>query len=741
MNRSLFLLLFTCSLGASAQVKQFRAPLLLNVAADAPTTQVMRDSIVGRDANGQITFKTSYTYDAHGYLTSKLKQNADGTYDTDEGFFVDYEFDAKDRPTSRVKYMCTATGTRGTEMERVEAAYGKDNFYYYEKQYATSSNGTQYIEFETGYDEWLNPVFQVRREDDQGTILVTDSLRQQFTGRAYIEKKNQMELVFENKCLYSVEFSEGYNPGRYRVRGYRREAGFDGDYYRATEYELDLDYEDEKPLWYNVSGLWVYRSQYEWQLNEAHTRPLSMRVKEYDIVNNKWQYYEDQWVDFEWDTKGRLLQILSHLDHSISLTYTYADDEARSVELEKILEIEDTDTWEDGGQEAYSGDLIWNWFGRVSKMHFVDKNDYGAYYYDEQNMEVTVDAWDSEGRITHLYAPETWEPGDWNYDGHITGKEAYGITFINDIWITYREDGKVATRIQNEYGDGDPTDQWYVKSIYKYDRWGFITGYTHYRSASHEGPWIYDFEGNWGDEIEPVNPVYSPRRQAVKRGADWNVEDYVEGYWQVYKVFETDQDGNILQGEINKVWQGERYDYVIDNYADPVGPLEPTQEDVFWEHEAVSIAYVWDVATQLWVFSSFSGAKSICGHRILDDGRIVNEYFRWSDEAQDMLLERTEILTFDDMRRVTLVDDGEGHITSYSYYDDKIWLQLVQRTDGSTDTYYYKGRTYVDPETLDIDAVSADAKNLSLYDIYGRRASGKAISRGIFIAGGRKIVR
>ena len=740
MNRSLFLLLLACSLGANAQVKHFKAPVLLNVKADAPTTQVMRDSIVGRDADGQISFKTSYTYDGHGYLTSKLKQYADGTFDTDEGFFVDYEFDAQDRPTSRVKRLCSDVGTRGAETERVEASYGTNGYYYYERQYATSSDGSRFVELETGYDEWLNPVFKVERGEEDGRIVVIDSLRQQFTGRAYIENKYGLELEFENRCVYSIEFSHGYNSGRYRVHGYRREAGFDGDYYRATEYGLDLDYDNEYPLWYDISGHWVPERQYEWQLNEAHTRPLSMRVKRYE--NNKWQFYEDQWIDFVWDTKDRLQQALFNLDHSVTLSYTYADDEAYHVELEKILEIEDTDSWEDGGMDEYSGDLIWNWFGRVQKMHFVDSNDYGDYYYDEQDMEATVDTWDNDGRISHLSMSETWKAGDWNYDGHITGQEAYGITFRNDIWFTYREDGKVTTLIQNEWGDSDPTEQWYVKSIYDYDRWGYITGYTHYRSDSPEGPWVYDRDGNWGDESEPINPMYSPRRHAAKRGADWNEDDYEEGYWHIRKVFETDEEGNILWGEMNKEWVGERYDYVIENYADPVGPLEPTQ---LWEWltawESSYVTYVWDVASQNWIFAHRHGANSICGHRILDDGRIVNEYFRWSDEEQDMLFERTEIITFDDLRRVTQVDDGEGHVTSYSYYDDKFWLQLVQHADGSTDTYYYKGRSYVDPETLFIDEVNTDSKTSSLYDIYGRRVTDRTLYRGIYVTDGKKIVR
>ena len=216
----------TLAMGATAQVKTFKAPRLYKVkAAAAGTPTAMRDSIVSREADGSLKSKTTYTYDEHGYLTSKLCRMADGTYDADQSYYVDYEFDAQGRYTLRSMSVCQPNGQRGEETERTEAYYNHNGYYYYEIRYEWN-RGQRYAAEEIGYDEWMNPIYGIGRECNPSISSSDDRIdvvyvaRQKFTGRAYAQKEGNLDLALRHRLVYSLMYDKiGSGSEKFRVEG------------------------------------------------------------------------------------------------------------------------------------------------------------------------------------------------------------------------------------------------------------------------------------------------------------------------------------------------------------------------------------------------------------------------------------------------------------------------------------------------------------------------------------------
>lgn len=688
----------TLAMGATAQVKTFKAPRLYNVkAAAAGTPTAMRDSIVSRGADGSLKSKTTYTYDEHGYLTSKLCRMADGTYDADQSYYVDYEFDAQGRCTLRSMSACQPNGQRGQEAERTEAYYNHNGYYYYEIRYEWN-RGQRYAAEEIGYDEWMNPVYGIGRECNPSMFSSDDRIdvcyvaRQKFTGRAYAQKEGDLELVLRHRLVYSLMYDKSFGDEKYEVWGERREMAFDGDRAVTTYYKLDAG---DVALDDDLTSSWTEEHQLVWQLNAAHTRPLSLRYRYKDYAGAEWTDRPSQSVDFEWDAKDRLIGA-SIVDGYWNVSYTYADDQAKDVPLQKLLDVEDNDSWEDGGMDDYEGDLIYNWFGRLATMKYTDKSDDGY--------TMTIDAWDEAGRMTHAVTTES------------------GNDF--ESWLTYRKDGKIFEVI-NE--DDEPVGS-YEKAVFNYDRWGIITSVEWYEGTSPNGPWVMTSE----------NSPFSDFSNSPRKNYDWN--EYQEGYWWVRKEVETDDNGNILYGTMTKEWRGQRYSYTLDTYEDPLGPLQyGGYDEAYPEQPYIFVYYKWDTAEQRWMLTDgqFSAGYAYA-HSMLSDGRIQNERYRWNEAKEDMVLDATETLTLDEQQRV-VARVADGQTDRFAWYADTHWLQQAQWADGQTDVYYYSLHNYVDPELLQVDGVKAPAAADAWYSLQGQRLSGRPAQPGLYIHNGRKV--
>ena len=698
----LLILMATLAMGATAQVKTFsKAPRLFNVKAAAqgtPTT--MRDSIVSREADGSLRSKTTYTYDEHGYLTSKLCRYSDGTYDAHDSYYVDYAFDAQGRCTLRSKSECTSNGRRGEETERTEAFYDHEGYYYYEIRYEWNE-GQRYAAEEIGYDEWMNPVYGIGREYDGNRLDVTYVARQQFTGRAYAQKEGSLELVMHHRLVSSVLYDKEPDEEKYVVWGERREMTTQDDRAVTTYYKL---YAGDVSLDGDLTSSWTEDHQLVWQLNAAHTRPLSMRYRSKDYAGAEWADRPHLSVKFTWDDKDCLIGV-SDYDGSWSNSYTYADDQAKDVPLQKLLDVEDSDSWEDGGIEGYEGDLLYNWFGRLATYKFRSK-------WEGESLDVTIDQWDEAGRFTH--AIQSAAEGD------------------DEVWGKYRADGKVSEIIWA----GDEEDQ-YDKEVWVYDRWGIVSRIVFYVADSFDGPWV---------KSDNRDDSYDSRRHRIRKAYDRNA--YQEGNWLVFKEVETDDNGNILYGTITKEWMGRRYRYTLDTYEDLRGPLqydgydeESVEESVDESPFNVIIDYRWDPDEQRWVtdFHGYSGYAY--AHTVLSDGRIQNERYRWDEASSDFVLDAvTETLTLDEQQRV-VVREVDGQTDRFTWYADTHWLQQSQWADGQTDTYYYSGHEYVDPELLSIDERHAETPSDTWYNLQGQRIADKRpATPGIYIHAGRKTV-
>lgn len=701
------MLLMGLTLGASAQKKTFsKAPRLYSVKAVAqgtPTT--MRDSIVSREADGSLKSKTTYTYDEHGYLTSKLCRYSDGTYDAHDSYYVDYAFDAQGRCTLRSKSVCQANGQRGEETERTEAFYDHEGYYYYEIRYEWNE-GQRYAAEEIGYDRWMNPVYGIGREYDGDRLDVVYVARQKFTGRAYAQKEGSLELVMHHRLVSSVMYDKEPGEEKYEAWGERREVTTQGDRVVTTYYELEAD---DVSLDDDLTPYWTEEHQLEWQLNAAHTRPLSMRYRYKDYAGAEWTDRPDQSVDFAWDDKDRLVGV-SAADGSWEATYTYADGLAKDVPLQKLLDVEDSDSWSDSGIEGYEGDLLYNWFGRLATYKFRSK-------WEGESLDVTIDQWDEAGRFTH--AIQSAAEGD------------------DESWWKYRADGKVSEIIWA----GDEEDQ-YDKEVWVYDRWGIVSRLDYYVADSFDGPWVKVDDSD--------DDSYYSRRHRIRKAYDWN--EYQEGKWWVRKEVETDDDGNILYGTITKEWTGRRYRYTLDTYEDLRGPLQyDGYEESYPVEPGFVVRYTWEPALQRWMSDIKGFYDYAYAHTVLSDGRIQNERYRWDDENQDMVLDAvTETLTLDELQRVVarLVDGQTDRFTWYaetspdpSEGGGKAWLQQAQWADGQTDTYYYSQHSYVDPELLSIDERHAETPSDTWYNLQGQRIADKRpATPGIYIHAGRKTV-
>ena len=723
MNKTkalLTLLLAVVAIGAAAQVKTFRAPALYGMKAQqagAPT--VMRDSIVSRAADGSLNYKTTYTYDEHGYLTSRLTRRADGTYDTtDQNYFVDYAFDAQGRCTLRSMSRCQPNGQRGEETQRTEARYDYNGYYYYEIRYEWD-DGRRYAAEEIGYDQWMNPVYGIGRQYDHGIaatddapLIVTYVAHQQFTGRAYAVKEGRLKLLLHHRLVSSVIYDRiGSGSEKYRAEGERRQMVTAGDSVVTTYYELQNAY--EVTLDQDLTPYWAPDHQLVWQLNAAHTRPLTMRYKrasDYDVVQGprkvlRWDDSYDQSLDMAWDDKGRLTRLTffgygsSSFDVDCSILFTYADDQAFDVPLSKLLDVEDNDSWEDGGMDDYEGDLMFNWFGRLATTKYADVR------YPDDNYTMTVDTWDQAGRMTHAVTSDQ----EGNYES----------------WLSYREDGKIAQLINQT----DVPADGYERADFTYDRWGILTRVTWYFSTSPDGPWEENYESSHFE--------YSPRKRL------WSNRTYEEGNWYVEEYVETDDadPSIILHGQKTKYWQGHRFFFTLDTYRDPRGPLDSgyEEEDLVVE-EASMVIYEWNRELGKWVMADFSGSGEAYATRTLDDGTVASEYYRWDKTAEDMVFVSAEYFTLDDRQRVVVRERTQG-TDRFTWYADTRWPQQAQWSNGQVDSYYYSQRNYVDPDLLAVDAPKATAPaNDAWYSLQGQRLQSRPAVPGVYVHGGRKVV-
>ena len=705
----LILLLTAVALGASAHAKKFKAPALYGMKAlPAGTNTTLRDSIVSRNADGSLNFKTTYTYDEHGYLTSKLTRRADGTYDTtDQNFFVDYAFDAQGHCTLRSVSRCLPNGQRGQETERTEAYYNYNGYTYYEIRFEWD-DGRRYAAEEIGYDQWMNPVYGIGREYSADELVISYLAHQQFTGRAYAVKEGDLELLLYHRLVFSVIYDrEGSWSDQYRVEGERREQVAAGDSVVTTYYELDDIYLalDEDPTPY-----WTKNYELVWKLNAAHTRPFSMRYVDYEYYGipqkPKKEYstrdIPDQSVGFEWDDKDRLTKVINYhsnwegnFEVEATTTFTYADDQANSVPLSRLLDVEDSDSWPYGGMEDYEGDFIFNGFGRMAKIERISED-----YYD--NYTTTVDAWDEAGRIAH------WTDFEGDYE--------------DEAWMTYREDGKIAEIIYKEC----ESFVYYEKGVVHYDRWGIITNVVWYRSESFDGPWE-----------DTNNSYYKPPRKRI-----WDQRTYEEGNWEVWEWVETDDNDTsiIVWGQKAKYWRGWPFEFQLDTYRDPRGPLEYTYDwDDVVERIIAEVQYSWDVSSGEWVMDKHWGDE-VWASRTLDDGRIANDYYQWDNEAGDMVYVSSEYYTLDDQRRV-VVHEGFDGTDRFAWFADTTWPQQLNWHNGQVDTYYYSQRNYVDPDLLSIDDhKSTTAAPDAWYSLQGQRLQSRPTQPGVYIHGGRKTV-
>lgn len=733
MKHFLSLLVFIgmTSLQIQAGNHRLRTPQLIKYHASATPDSILtlRDSIVARQ-DGQTQWKTTYTYNQFGYVTSRLTHKTDGSYDTQNGYYQEFDFDAQNRCTRRARFACQANGTKGEETECVVAMYNEDGYAYREVEYDFDRNGQRIIRVDNRFDQWMNPVYCEEYDNREGEHRLETLLKQEFTGRAFVIKEGNYDdpHMLRERCNYSIEYSRSGDG--FRVYAMRREQVTEGIYVRTTYYEIN-----DEPVSLNadLTSLWQPDRQYEWHLNDACTRPLSLRTRDYEYYNGEkhWIYRDDQSVDFKWDDQDRLLQTFVNPSKNgwySHTTYNYANDNAPYVPLERILKVEDSDSWDDGGMDDYGGDLIYGWFGRLASMHYENHSD--DYWYVDDVQDITFDEWDANGRFTHGTCPYTWK-----------ADEAYGrnndTTRDLDIWLTWTDDGRYTSLIVEEYDDNDPNIKYYEKTVVNYDRWNLMCDYTTYRSDSPDGPWQ---EVSYYEE-EPVNPPVDPIKKAMQRSHD----EYRDGDWEVWSDIETDEEGNTIDGHMTKAWNPtyRARHFTIDTYEDPRGALEAIGYDEAYPDYPVyslRLEYDWNPETGQWELSYQEGPYGQLSKGYTDEqGRWVNEYYNWDSATLQLSFDRCDLYTLDDEGRVIKLEDNSGTTTLYTYLPNTQFLLTLTRGN-YTETYYYADRGWWDPERLDIRNTEFTPASDHWTDLQGRRFNTAPTLPGHYIRGGKIII-
>ena len=739
MRKTLFLLAAICMMAVSAASAQTERMELrkqsLSVFRATPQSEsvTMRDSIVGRDGD-EVIYRCIYTYDStYGYLTSlktyDIGENGKLTLNISDSYAVDYEFDSNGRCIRRSEYAYNADGSTGTETYRAEAQYKGDS--YYEYRYDCDYDGSLYCRRELGYDRWDNLTHYVsyRREsraDDNGNYrYVTypeEILEQRFSGKVYNKRvEYNSSTDYDSEAVqkyryyyvnYSYNYAKGFKCDTVTTVTTRTVSQYEGYTYSLNP--SDFNYDVQAIVTY-IESLMKLSEERILTWNTEQTRLLS-KIRNFYYSNsqgtsstNTSELNTTYGTRFEYDGLSRLTKLTdfksnyggTELDEHTE-TYTYADDFARAVTLEQMIE-----TFGDG--EGCRGLVNGDLFGKVK-----------TYRYENSSQDAvetfTADQWNELGYFTHGYGEET------------SSKEGHDSW---ELWRYFNAAGLLDYTIENVASNGQ---HGYLKIEYIYDEQGKIIGYREYEGETVNGPWTLVYE----------NYRWKAPRRASKH------QEYDEEGWHVYIDAEYDDEGNIISGRKRRVWLNTVYEPVNPDWYFSL-PEAPFGNDEVAHSVSPTCMEIYEFINGQWQLVDAHGIR--CYRDA--NGNIISEYYKmdWDYEANARKLVK-------DITRYTLDTEGRlvkselltdnylptGFGTTYTYLESGSQL-LATRTEvdgkGQRDyVYYYSKHAYINPETLAVESIKSSEKGNAnpWYDLNGRRLAGKPTSKGVYVNNGRKVL-
>lgn len=277
--------------------------------------------------------------------------------------------------------------------------------------------------------------------------------------------------------------------------------------------------------------------------------------------------------------------------------------------------------------------------------------------------------------------------------------------------------------------------------------------YSYYIDATVSEADIEDFSNldnlwvryNDGDDDDNRPVTRSSARRAHQH--------YFDGNWEIDIETQTDGEGNIVSGRMQRIWHADTNGYRIYSpeyeYSNPVAPFDdedlmahPVEyyiEDYIWQPE-------WDYEENRpggdWILMYAHGTKI----EAVDNGLVAEQYVV-GDNGKPKL--STQIRYYYDSHYRLVKRQWEYNLngnygaetaTEYTYIDDTSRLVKTMKTAARTDTYYYINHRYVNPETLAVREVLLNRNSApTWYTLQGTRLNGQPQQSGIYIFNGKKV--
>lgn len=678
------------------------------------TTLTLLDSVVSDK------YRKLYEYNDYGYITSKKVYQKGLTWELDstESYEQTFAFAPNGKCTERVRYTLTPDGKRAQIESKGSIAQEGDLTW---ERYWETAEGLTYLSEANAYDK--RGVLVIQALYDLNYMPTETSSEPMPYLSSYKETRYDYsrQLPAKSHCrfdLFEQEARTRVIEGRERIQwSVERDEywrPFETDRaWRKTSEIVDgvLVIKEQGIPWSKEFNLDEIDSQWEgsehetlrYTLNADGTRPVSLsRGGE---TTATWQ----------WDSKGRLVKYTARY---ATETYTYADDYARTLTLQEVLDYHN-------GLTLYPEDELECFYGHAVTFRH-ENTSADDPYYEDRTME-----YDALGRLSRVNWTEVCLPHDYRDENGVLVSPTDSTVERGFITFHYRADGHLDYEIDHlESGDR-------IKTQYTYDSKGTWTGEEEYYASSGE-------EVAWSNN---PNTRHARHHRSASSQKHRIGEDLSEGN---HHIQETDGawikvgEYYVNDGKINSGWYQEmlRSDAATPrdpelNYTDPETPFGNDDENC--EDHMQAWIYHWSQETETWELSSAPSYLS----RTYQDGALIK---RDTYNVEKKIV-RTDTYTKDSAGRLikqewTMTDTPEENGSyEYTYLDDVTNYLSTRQThstqDNETRRYHYSNRAYVTP--TDIENAQAKApKSDAYYDLQGRKVNHP--TRGIYIHQGRKVV-
>ncbi len=327
---------------------------------------VLLDSVVSD------THRAHYEYNECGWLVSEKHyewndtgdENSGMMFDTEESYFLEYEFDELGRCTRYAQFEYNADETKGKETERVIVTWAgarehTEQYFSLCDEDEEGWDGLALTE-ELSYDKYGNPcMFKEYEWDSESSAMVLDEFVEfKFTANVmeyyYDENGIFQGMDFGDNvhlhCYYEVEYERDYE-----LYGFKVDEVVDGLTTTKTYYKIDMelyDNEDDVIDLENIDSYWELDEEEIITLNPSRNRYAS--IYSYSYTASYDESYEN--VDaaqptrsddekelnysytFEYDKYDRLVKWVSTDSYGYVETYTcsYVNDEYNEITLEEF---------------------------------------------------------------------------------------------------------------------------------------------------------------------------------------------------------------------------------------------------------------------------------------------------------------------------------------------------------------------------------------------------------------------